>query len=264
MNPDFPPHEPLLAFAERLADRSRAMLLKAAAQTPEIEIKPDASYVTATDKAIEKALREMIVKTYPDHGILGEEMENINLEAEFVWVLDPIDGTAAFVGGIPVYGTLIGLAWKGKPFIGVIDHPMTSDRWTGVSGLFAKHNGKSVKVRACPALANAYATCSNPDFMSTPERARFDIVRERVAYVQYGGSCYAYGILASGRSDIAIDSGLEAFDVYASAAVIRGAGGEMCDWNGEDVSFGMKGTVVCAGDPARLKELLAILKDKLP
>jgi histidinol phosphatase-like enzyme (inositol monophosphatase family) len=251
-------HE-FLSFAETLADRSRAMLLKARQTAPEIELKPDASFVTATDKAVETALREMIMKAYPDHGILGEEFDNTNIDAEFVWILDPIDGTAPFIAGIPVYGTLIGLAWKGAPYLGVIDHPATSDRWTGIAHSFAHHNGRPVRVRRCSAIETAFATCSNADFMSPDQRARFDRIRKRVQYVQYGGSCFSYGVLASGRTDIAIDGGLDSFDVYACAAVIQGAGGFITDWNGNALSFDMSGTVIAAGDPARIDEAVSIL-----
>ncbi|MEP0048135.1 MAG: inositol monophosphatase family protein, partial [Roseobacter sp.] len=109
----FPAHAEYIAFAETLADQSRKMLLAVKDHAPEIDIKSDASFVTKTDKAVETALRAMIQESYPDHGILGEEFGHINTDADFVWVLDPIDGTAAFVAGIPVYGTLIGLAWHG-------------------------------------------------------------------------------------------------------------------------------------------------------
>ena len=130
---ELPKHDEFLRFAETLADTSGTMLLAASNAMPEVEIKSDSSYVTNTDRAVEKKLRELIVSEYPNHGILGEEFENVNTDAEFVWVLDPIDGTAAFVAGIPVYGTLIALAWKEMPFIGIIDHPLTGDRWTGVN-----------------------------------------------------------------------------------------------------------------------------------
>ncbi|MFZ1725510.1 MAG: inositol monophosphatase family protein [Albidovulum sp.] len=254
-----PPSQEFLGFAERLADQSRAMLLNARQSRPEIELKADASFVTTTDKAVETALRDMITKAYPDHGILGEEFENTNIDAEFVWILDPIDGTAPFIAGIPVYGTLISLAWKGAPYIGVIDHPATSDRWTGVAHRFAQHNGRSVRVRPCGALETAFATCSNADFMSPDELERFTRLRKRVQYVQYGGSCYAYAVLASGRTDLAVDGGLDSFDVYASAAVIQGAGGHFTDWQGNALSFDMTGTVIAAGDAARLDEVVAIL-----
>ncbi|MEP5759297.1 MAG: inositol monophosphatase family protein [Litoreibacter sp.] len=260
MTTNFPAHAEYLAFAETLADQSRKMLLAVKDKAPEIDIKSDASFVTTTDKAVETALREMIQGTYPDHGILGEEFDNINIDADFVWVLDPIDGTAAFVAGIPVYGTLIGLAWQGRPYVGVIDHPITSDRWVGVAGKMAEHNGVPVRVRPCASVETAYATCSNADFMNDAERARFDILRKRAQYVQYGGSCYSYGVLASGRTDFSIDSGLDSFDVYAPAAVIQGAGGYITDWNGNALTLSMAGNVLAAGDKARLDEAVSILK----
>ncbi len=259
MKTDFPPHQDYLAFAEKLADASRGMLLTAAMQIPEVQLKADASFVTSTDKAVEAKMREMIAEAFPAHGILGEEFENTNVDAEFVWVLDPIDGTAPFIAGIPVYGTLIGLAWNGKPFIGVMDHPATADRWTGVAHLFAKRNGQPVKVKSCARLDQAFVTCSNPDFMTDSELSRFTTLRKQVPYVQYGGSCFAYGTLASGRTDIAIDSGLEPYDVYASAAVIQGAGGYMTDWKGNDIDFNMTGTVIAAGDHDRLQDTIRIL-----
>ena len=260
MTTDFPAHAEYLAFAETLADQSRRMLLAVKGSAPKVDIKSDASFVTTADKAVEPALRAMIQETYPDHGILGEEFNNINIDADFVGVLDPIDGTAAFVAGIPVYGTLIGLAWQGQPYVGVIDHPITSDRWTGVSGRMAEHNGMPVRVRACASVETAYATCSNADFMSDTERARFDVLRKRAQYVQYGGSCYSYGVLASGRTDLAIDSGLDSFDIYAPTAVIQGAGGYVTDWNGDPVTLDMEGHVLAAGDKARLDEAVSILK----
>ncbi len=256
MTSELPPHAEFLSFAETLADISREMLLKASKTVPEITIKADASYVTATDKAVEQKLRDLIISQYPDHGIFGEEFENLNTDAEFVWVIDPIDGTAAFVAGIPVYGTLIALAWQGKPFIGVIDHPLTDDRWTGVNRKLALHNGTPVTTRTCDTLASAYATCSNPDFMSPDQLTRFTAVRKQVAYVQYGGSCFAYGILASGRSDFAIDAGLDAFDIYACAAIIQGAGGSVTDWDGAELSFDMDGTVLAAGDKTRVQDVV--------
>lgn len=258
-NKALPSHDKYLAFSEVLADESRRMILDARKKTLEIDVKDDASLVTSTDKLVEARLREMIGNTFPDHGIFGEELENVNEDAEFVWVLDPIDGTAPFIAGIPVYGSLIALAWEGKPFVGVIDHPVTQDRWTGVAEKEAYYNGTSVRVRPCCSIESAFATCSNVDFMPSEDQERFQVIRKRVRYVQYGGSCYSYGVLASGRTDLAIDSGLKAFDVYAPAAVILGAGGYISDWNGNELSFDMKGTVLAAGDKERFMECQEIL-----
>ncbi len=255
-----PAHDDFLIFADHLADTSRAMLLEACQHRPQVQIKADASFVTSADRAVETALRDMIMTRFPNHGILGEEFDNVNTDAEFVWVLDPIDGTAPFIAGIPVYGTLIGLAWQGRPFLGVMDHPVTADRWCGVSGRFATRNGAPVRVRPCAALQEAFVTCSNVDFMSPADQARFARIRQRARYVQYGGSCYAYGVLASGHTDLAIDGGLAPFDVYACVAVIEGAGGRVTDWQGAPLSFDMTGTVIAAGDPCRLSEALALLQ----
>lgn len=260
MNTQLPAHQKFVEFAERLADTSRQIILEAIKHAPEVELKADASYVTTTDKAVEAKLREMIAATYPEHGILGEEFESLNLDAEFVWVLDPIDGTAPFIAGIPVYGTLIGLAWNGKPFVGVIDHPATADRWVGVANLYAKRNGVPVFVKDCGGLHNAFVTCSNPDFMTELELVKFTKLRKLVPYVQYGGSCFVYGTLASGRTDLAIDSGLETFDVFASIAVIQGAGGYMTDWNGREITLDWSGRVIAAGSRDCLDAAIDMLK----
>lgn len=246
-------------FAHTLAAASGLILREAARRPLVVDVKADASYVTATDKAIETRLREMIEAAYPSHGILGEEFGPVNADAEFTWVLDPIDGTAPFVAEIPVFGTLIGLAHHGRPFVGVIDHPITGDRWSGVAGVMAEHNGDAVRTRLCAGLSGALATCSNPDFMSTSELARFTRLRHQVQYVQYGGSCFAYGVLASGRTDLAVDSGLDAYDVIASIAVIEGAGGSVSDWDGNPIRLGWKGQIVAAGDDScRLRALEAL------
>jgi len=260
MSNDFPDHREFLEFSEKLANLSRNILLKAAQEPHKVEIKSDNSFVTETDKKVEQQLRELIQKTYPNHGILGEEFKSFGLDADFVWVLDPIDGTAAFLAGIPVYGTLIGLAYKGRPFIGVIDHPATKDRWKGVSNRITYHNNQTVKVRSCKLLSSAFVTCSNSDFMNDKELIKFERIKQKTQYVQYGGSCFSYGVLASGKTDIAIDSGLDAFDIFAPAAVILGAGGFISDWEGKEITFNVDNGVIAAGDRARMDDILKLLQ----
>ncbi len=250
-----------VAFAERLADASRKILLAVASQVPEVGVKPDASLVTEADRAVEARLREMIGARYPEHGVIGEELGQRDADAEFVWVLDPIDGTAHFVAGLPVYGTLIGLARGGRPLLGIIDHPATDDRWLGVVGEGARRNGTPQRTRPCASLETAFATNSNPDFLMPEERERFERVRARVRYMQYGGSCYAYGLLASGRTDIALDAGFDIFDVLAVAAVIEAAGGIVTDWDGNAIDLSWQGRVVAAGDPDRHRDVLALLAE---
>ena len=249
----------MLRFAEDLANESRVILTAAMGQAPDVELKSDQSYVTETDKAIETRLRELIDNRFPQHGVLGEEHGSRDLDAEYVWVLDPIDGTAPFVAGIPVFGTLIGLARNGKPWIGIIDHPASDDRWIGVSGVQSTFNGQPIQTRRNIELASALVTNSNPDFFEDEQRAGFDRLRAQVTYTQYGGSCYAYGVLACGRTDIAADGGLDPFDIFAPAAVIEGAGGVITDWSGNGIDLDWRGLVLAAGDADLHSHALACL-----
>ncbi len=249
----------LVAFAEFLADEARATLRESNASPTDIQYKADASPVTDLDRRIEARIRMFIDDRYPEHGILGEEHGSRNLDAELVWVLDPIDGTAAFIAGIPVYGTLIGLAHHGRPFIGVIDHPATDDRWVGMAGRFARHNGKAVRTRRCERIENAFVTNSNPDFFDADEMSAFTALKSRVRYVQYGGSCYAYAMLASGRTDIGLDAKFDPFDVFAPAAVIDGAGGLVTDWSGKAIDLEWRGQILAAGCAEMHEQAIAVL-----
>lgn len=242
--------ETLLAFAQEIANESRALLVAAAEEAPRVDLKQDASFVTATDRAVEARLRERINAAFPDHGIMGEEYGSERLDAEFVWVLDPIDGTAAWVAGIPVYGTLISLACGGKPLLGVIDLPATGERLTGISGRGAWHNGKAIRCRKGTALADAYMTSSNPRFIPEADRAAFARLDDAVQFTQYGGSCYSYACLARGRTDLAVDAGFDAYDLFAPTAVIEGAGGIVTDWQGGPLDLAWRGCVLAAGDEA--------------
>jgi len=261
MTPDHVNSDDLIAFAESLADEARAILDAANASPTDIQYKADDSPVTDLDRRIEARLRALIDDRYPQHGILGEELGNRDLDAEMVWVLDPIDGTAPFIAGIPVYGTLIGLARRGRPFIGVIDHPATDDRWVGVAGSYARHNGNAVHTRRCERLADAFVTNSNPDFFSSDEMSAFTGLKSRVRYMQYGGSCYAYAMLASGRTDIGLDANFDPFDVFAPAAVIEGAGGIVSDWSGKGIDLQWQGRILAAGDPQMHAQALSALNE---
>ncbi|HEX2417201.1 MAG TPA: inositol monophosphatase family protein [Micromonosporaceae bacterium] len=239
----------LVHFAERLADEARHLLENAMTEATRIEIKEDNSFVTEVDRTIEARLRKLIEQTQPDHGIMGEEYGSRDLDADVVWVLDPVDGTAPFIAGIPVYGTLIGVSRFGRPWIGVLDYPATGDRWVGVNGVFARRNGVPVRTRPCADLSSALMTCSNPDFFQSYEYSLLTRIRDEVQYTLYGASSFAYGVLASGRVDLAVDSGLKPYDVFAPAAVIGGAGGIMTEWSGTELGLDSRGQIVATGDP---------------
>lgn len=250
-----------MSFAQTMADRARAVLAECMAGPISFETKGDQSPVTLVDQAIERALRGMIAARYPEHGILGEEYESEKLDAEYVWVIDPIDGTKAFITGVPVYGTLIALTRGGYPVLGIIDHPVTDERWAGLEGEQSTYNGQTIRVRDCAALDEAIVSISNPEGMTPGEAAAFGQVTERTKWRVYGGSCYVYGRLAMGRIDVSIDGGLDPFDYCALDAVIRGAGGTMTDWEGRRLSIRSGHRVVAAGSAGRHAELVNILKN---
>jgi histidinol phosphatase-like enzyme (inositol monophosphatase family) len=248
-------------FAVRLAEAARAVMKEKLASPPAIEIKPDSSYVTDTDKAIERTLRTLINKTWPGHGILGEEYGPENADADHVWALDPIDGTAAWVAGLPVFGTLIALLYKGTPVVGIIDHLVTDDRWIGAAGRPSTRNGSPIRTRACPDMRRAMLSASNPDFFSPEEKPPFERLRAVTQWRIYGGSCFSYGLLASGRTDIAIDTGLSIHDYAPYGPILAGAGGIITDWQGAPVTIATGRQILAAGDPLRHAEALALISE---
>ncbi|MBL8699603.1 MAG: inositol monophosphatase family protein [Alphaproteobacteria bacterium] len=250
-----------IEFAHRLADEAGKILLPASASRPGIELKPDRSYVTAIDKKIEAHLRTLIADRYPAHGIHGEEHGDERLDSDHVWVLDPIDGTAPFIAGMPVFGTLISLLRDGVPILGIIDHPVTRDRWFGAVGHATTRNGQACRTRACPSLADAIMTTSNPDFYPVHERPAYEALRERTQWRIYGGSCFSYGLMASGRTDVAIDTGFSIHDYAPYKPILEGAGGVVTDWEGRPITFETGHRILSAGDPARHRDALAVVRD---
>lgn len=249
-----------LRFAQRLADESRRLLNAASTRSFNVDVKDDKSFVTEVDRAIEARLRELIAEGRPRDGVLGEEYGSHNLDAEIVWILDPVDGTAPFIAGIPVFGTLIAASRFGRPWIGVLDFPATDDRWVGVHGLLAERNGIPVRTRRCGTLRSALATCSNPDFFPPAEYAALARIRQEVRYTLYGASSFAFGALASGRTDLAVDSGLKTYDVFAPAALISGAGGVVTQWCGAELGLDTDGRILAAGDPRVHRAALELLR----
>jgi len=251
-------------FAQTLANAARARFAPAIGHAPGVEIKADRSLVTLLDKAIEDQLRNLIEASYPDHGILGEEHGQIRPDAEYVWVLDPIDGTAPFIAGVPVYGTLIALIHRGTPVIGIIDLPVTQERWIGVAGRPTLYNNHPCHTRACVSLADAMLSTSNPDLYSDADRPVLDALRRSTRWRIYGASCMAYGLLANGRTDIAIDAGFKFWDYAPYVPIIEGAGGAISDWQGRALRLdGWGSRVLASGDPQRHPEVLALVRAQL-
>lgn len=249
----------MFEFAHRLADTSRAIILESLKNPMTFVTKSDLSPVTQIDQNVESAVRKLINERYPDHGILGEEYTSEKLDSDYVWVIDPIDGTKAFITGMPVYGTLISLAHKSFPVLGIIDHPFTDERWAGMDGRQSTYNGKPIQSRQCAGLAEAIVSIGNPESLSESERAAFLNLRKATKWGIYGGNCYAYGRLAMGSIDISVDSGLDPFDYCALDAVIRNAGGAISDWEGKRLTIHSGHRCVASGDAELHKDVIKIL-----
>jgi inositol-phosphate phosphatase / L-galactose 1-phosphate phosphatase / histidinol-phosphatase len=204
--------------------------------------------VTAADRAAEAAMRRLIRAHFPQHGIIGEEYGGEREDAEFVWVLDPIDGTKSFISGVPLFGTLIALTQRGKPILGVIDQPIQRERWLGGVGRPTTFNGAPVHCRECPALAAATVFATSPDMFRDGDAAAFARLAEAAKLVRFGADCYAYGLVALGFVDLVVEAGLKPYDFSAMAPIIGGAGGIATDWRGTALSLVSDGRVLVAGD----------------
>src|SRR5262245_34147182 len=205
--------------------------------------------VTAADRAAEMAMRTLIRRTFPDHGIIGEEYGKERADAEFVWVLDPIDGTKSFISGMPAWGTLIALLRSGEPVFGMMNQPFTRERFSG-DGRKAHYRGpagdRDLRVRACANLAQAVLFTTSPLLMNASDRERFGRVEQEVRLSRYGGDCYAYCMVAAGHVDIVIETELKPYDVLPLIPIIAGAGGLITTWEGGAPHAG--GRIIAAGD----------------
>ncbi|MGH6979936.1 MAG: histidinol-phosphatase [Stellaceae bacterium] len=245
-------------MAERLADEAGAIARRYFRQPIAVDTKPDRTPVTVADREAEAAMRRLIEARFPDDGILGEEHGTARGGAARIWVLDPIDGTKSFIAGIPLFGVLIALVENGAPVLGIIDQPISRERWLGVAGKTTRKNGEAVKTRACVDLAHATLYATSPD-MFAADRPAFERLRGAVKATRFGADCYAYAQLASGFIDLVVEADLKPYDYCALAPVIEGAGGAMTDWQGKTLGLKSDGRVVAVGDPALLPKARALL-----
>lgn len=265
----------LLAFLDELADAATKAILPHFRKSISVENKLSDGFdpVTAADKAGEAALRELITQKYPDHGILGEEYGNTNLDAEHVWVLDPIDGTRTFISGVPVWGTLIGHKKSGKAEIGMMCQPFTRERFSGDGSnawyqrtddlkkeALAQNEKTTLKTRRCSSLSQATLFTTAPNMFSHSEIEAYRNIESQVQLTRYGIDCYAYCMVASGHVDLVIESGLNAYDIAALIPIIEGAGGMVTTWDGGNAIDG--GSIVASGDPSLHEAVLKLLNER--
>lgn len=248
-------------FAEQLAEVAAEAILPFFRQEIRVENKGGKFYdpVTTADKAAENAMRHLIRSHYPNHGILGEEVEPFPGDGQLTWVLDPIDGTRAFITGLPLWGTLIALNDGECPILGLMNQPFMGERFIG-----SQHgswlNASPLKTRHCPDLSGARLMCTTPDMFAQPkQRKAFELLARQCQLLRFGGDCYAYCMLASGFVDIIVEASLQPYDVQALIPIVEGAGGRITNWDGNSAQHG--GAIVACGDPKLHDAVVTMLKN---
>lgn len=259
---DIPTPKELLSFAHQLADAAARVSLPLFRNLPHVDNKISRGFdpVTEADRNAEAAIRGLIETHYPAHGIHGEEF-GVKQGHEWQWVLDPIDGTRAFISGVPTWGALIALNEKGVPKVGMMDQPFTGERYYAVNGggAFLRHHQDLYKLstRACPTLSQAIITSTSVDHLAGAALSKWHKIAAEAKLARYGGDCYGYAMVAAGHIDAVIESGLQAYDIQALIPIVEEAGGIVSNWQGGDVANG--GDVLACGDRALHAEILAHL-----
>jgi histidinol phosphatase-like enzyme (inositol monophosphatase family) len=257
------PSQDLIDLGLNLVEASGAVLRRHFRAGLTGDIKGDGSPVTIADKQTERAIREILDRQRPQDGIVGEEEGTKNKDAEYVWVIDPIDGTKPFMTGRPTFVTLLALLRNGRPILGIIDQPITRERWIGIADRPTTFNGKPVRTRACANLKSAVVYAGSVEF-GEPGRSRFFNMAGKASVTTIGGDAYAYGLLSMGFIDVCVDWVMQLYDCMALLPVIEGAGGVITMWNGRPIGFDLDGTVVAAGDKRVHAEAMAALNGTAP
>jgi histidinol phosphatase-like enzyme (inositol monophosphatase family) len=244
------------ALAAEMADAARMVAARWFRRPIPVDAKADRSPVTEADRTIEQAIRARLAEARPQDGVFGEEYgADIDGRAR-VWVVDPIDGTGAFVTGSPLFGTLIGLLDGGVPVLGLIDMPVLGERWTARRGAGAALDGSPCRTSGCARLADAALGATSPLKFEGAEEAAFRAIAAAARITRFGGDCYAYGLLASGHLDAVVEVGLEPYDYLPLVAVVEEAGGVVTDWRGAPLGLGSDGRVVAAATPSLHAEIV--------
>ena len=251
-----------MALAHALADRAGAVILPHFRSGVVADHKGGAGFdpVTVADRDAEAAIRQLLAEAYPSHGIIGEEFADTRPEAEYCWIIDPIDGTRSFIMGQPLWGTLLGLTAGGTPLLGMMDQPYTRESFWGCeTGSFFRRDGEttSIKTRPCPSLGDAVLATTSPDMFEAAEAEHFERLSRAVRLRRFGGDCYNYCLLALGQLDLVAEAGLKPFDILPLIPIVERAGGVVTTWDGGDARGG--GRILAAGDPQLHAAALSLL-----
>lgn len=226
----------MVELAQAMADAVRPVIRRHFRTRIAVDSKEDASPVTIADRQAEQAMRDMIAARFPAHGVRGEEFGLHQAEAEWVWVLDPIDGTKSFVSGSLAFGTQIALLHRGRPVLGIIDQPITGERWLGRAGEPTLLDGAPVRTSEVATLAEAVAYTSAPDHFGAAQRQRYDRLAGQVRFTRASHDCYAAGLLALGTVDLLLEGNVHDYDILPQLPIILGAGGIATDWEGRPLT----------------------------
>jgi len=228
----------LTPFLRLLSKESSSIIKRYFRTSINVESKPDFSPVTIADKLAEEKMREIIVKEFPSHGIIGEEFGSDNSDAEYVWVIDPIDGTKSFISGALGFGTLIALLKNGRPIIGVINHPILNELLVGDNQICLL-NEKKVNIRNCSSINQAtLLTTDHLNIGKYQNQNKFDELTRKVKLYRNWGDCYGYYLMATGFADIMVDPIMSVWDSMSLIPIINGAGGIITDYQGNDPVVG--------------------------
>lgn len=245
-----------IALIAHLADAAAAVIRPYFRNVIAVETKADASPVTLADEAAETAIRTLLAQHRPKDGVIGEEHASTNANAARLWVIDPIDGTRAFISGRPLFGTLIALLIDGEPVLGIIDQCIIGDRWLGAKGQPTLFNGHPTATRRCSALSKARIGTTSPQAFEPADFQAFTRVQQAASDVLYGGDCHNYGLVASGHLDAVIEASLKLHDWAALVPIIKGAGGAVTDWRGRSLTQSSDGRVIASGDIELMPQII--------
>ncbi|QZA76530.1 histidinol-phosphatase [Deefgea tanakiae] len=254
------PSQTQIEFAQKLADASAAVIRQYYRTGLAIDDKLDASPVTQADREAEQVMRALINAERPDEGIIGEEFGAEREDADWVWVLDPVDGTKAFITGRPLFVTLIGLLYRGQPVLGVVNQPIANERWVGVVGQGCTLNGETITVSQITELARARIGTTGPQYFSASGLQAFNELQKGGRFTVYGGDGYQYALVATAGLDLVVEEGLKLHDFAAVTPVVIAAGGVMTDWQGQPLVKGSVGRVIAAANPELHQLAVAAMK----
>ncbi len=250
-----------LKVALQAADEAREITLKYFRQPLDVIQKSDSSPVTIADQETETLIRRIITKAFPNHGFYGEETGQTNIDLDWTWVVDPIDGTASFTTGKPTFGTLISLCYKGEPLLGIVDIPALDDRWIGIKGKPTTYNSTVVKTNPDKnSLSDAIAYTTTPYMFDDATQPRYQALADQCKYNVFGADCLAYGLLSSGYVELVIEADLKPYDYMALVPVVEGAGGVISDWDGKPVRLSTDDQILASANTELHQEALLALR----